>query len=315
MLDFEALSQAMVGQTVLCIGDLMLDEFVYGEVSRISPEAPAPVIAAKRSEINVGGAGNVARNIAGIGARCIFVGLVGEDELKAGHSLRPGRLLNRKLTVADVPAATNRGNYERPAPAPARFREGDQVRTVNINPETHTRLPRYARGKLGLVETIRGCHVYPDTAALGLGTLQTVLGSKVVTRFIERGREYNVMLQARGDARCDVHGPRCVEPTAAVREGIGRHVEDAHEGHAAVRKRVRLGHGTSYPGIGSGSGSLSPGKSFAAEYNCTRFPEISPTPPHSPPNISAAREAKAARNAGNSRELAAATAKSINSSA
>lgn len=80
MLDFEALSQAMVGQTVLCIGDLMLDEFVYGEVSRISPEAPAPVIAARRSETNIGGAGNVARNVAGIGARCIFVGLIGDDE-------------------------------------------------------------------------------------------------------------------------------------------------------------------------------------------------------------------------------------------
>ncbi len=57
MFDFDALSRAMVGQTVLCIGDLMLDEFVYGEVSRISPEAPAPVIAVQRSELNVGGAG------------------------------------------------------------------------------------------------------------------------------------------------------------------------------------------------------------------------------------------------------------------
>ncbi len=80
MFDFEALSRAMVRQTVLCIGDLMLDEFVYGEVSRISPEAPAPVIAVQRSEINAGGAGNVARNIASLGARCIFVGLVGEDD-------------------------------------------------------------------------------------------------------------------------------------------------------------------------------------------------------------------------------------------
>jgi D-beta-D-heptose 7-phosphate kinase/D-beta-D-heptose 1-phosphate adenosyltransferase len=79
MFDFDALSDAIVRQTVLCVGDLMLDEFVYGEVSRISPEAPAPVIAVQRSELNVGGAGNVARNIAALGARCIFVGLVGDD--------------------------------------------------------------------------------------------------------------------------------------------------------------------------------------------------------------------------------------------
>ena len=87
MFDFESFHRTMVGQTVLCVGDLMLDEFVYGEVSRISPEAPAPVIAARRSETNIGGAGNVARNIASLGAKCIFVGLIGEDaagaELKA----------------------------------------------------------------------------------------------------------------------------------------------------------------------------------------------------------------------------------------
>src|SRR3979409_856454 len=80
MFDFDALAQAIVRQTVLSVGDLMLDEFVYGEVSRISPEAPAPVIAVQRSETNIGGAGNVARNIASVGARCIFVGLIGDDE-------------------------------------------------------------------------------------------------------------------------------------------------------------------------------------------------------------------------------------------
>jgi D-beta-D-heptose 7-phosphate kinase / D-beta-D-heptose 1-phosphate adenosyltransferase len=86
MFDFDALSHAISRQTVLCVGDLMLDEFVYGEVSRISPEAPAPVITVQRSETNVGGAGNVARNIASLGARCIFAGLIGEDE--AGAKLK-----------------------------------------------------------------------------------------------------------------------------------------------------------------------------------------------------------------------------------
>src|ERR1700723_1976535 len=83
MFDFDALSHAIARQTVLCVGDLMLDEFVYGGVSRTSPEAPAPVIAVQRSETNVGGAGNVARNIASLGARCIFVGVRGDDEAGA----------------------------------------------------------------------------------------------------------------------------------------------------------------------------------------------------------------------------------------
>ena len=79
MFDFDTLSHAIDRQTVLCVGDLMLDEFVYGEVSRISPEAPAPVIAVQRTETNIGGAGN----IAALGARCIFVGLIGDDEAGA----------------------------------------------------------------------------------------------------------------------------------------------------------------------------------------------------------------------------------------
>jgi len=86
MFDFDTQLSALAEQTVLCIGDLMLDEFIYGDVSRISPEAPAPVIAVKRSEAMIGGAGNVARNLVALGARCIFVGVVGADE--AGQALR-----------------------------------------------------------------------------------------------------------------------------------------------------------------------------------------------------------------------------------
>ena len=85
MYDFDKHLSALAKQTILCVGDLMLDEFVYGDVSRISPEAPTPVIAVKRTELMIGGAGNVARNLVALGARCIFVGAVGDDE--AGSAL------------------------------------------------------------------------------------------------------------------------------------------------------------------------------------------------------------------------------------
>jgi len=80
MFDFEEALKHVAQQTVLCVGDLMLDDFVYGEVTRISPEAPTPVLAVARNEVEIGGAGNVARNIAALGARCIFVGLIGKDD-------------------------------------------------------------------------------------------------------------------------------------------------------------------------------------------------------------------------------------------
>jgi D-beta-D-heptose 7-phosphate kinase/D-beta-D-heptose 1-phosphate adenosyltransferase len=79
MFDFEKRFDEIGRQTVLCIGDLMLDAFVYGEVSRISPEAPAPVIRVGHEDIVVGGAGNVVRNVASLGADALFVGVVGDD--------------------------------------------------------------------------------------------------------------------------------------------------------------------------------------------------------------------------------------------
>jgi nitrile hydratase subunit beta len=96
-------------------------------------------------------------------------GLVDADELAAGRALRPGKPLKRTMTSDKVEAAFNRGKYGRPASAPARFKPGDRVRTRNIHPSTHTRLPRYARGKVGVIDAVRGCNVFPDTVAIGQG--------------------------------------------------------------------------------------------------------------------------------------------------
>ena len=104
----------------------------------------------------------------GLERRVVAYGLVGEDEIAAGRALRPGIRLNRKLTLDDAKAVSF-AQFDRPAPGPARFKVGDPVRTNNLHPATHTRLPRYARGKLGRVEAVRGCHVFPDTAAVGAG--------------------------------------------------------------------------------------------------------------------------------------------------
>lgn len=66
-------------QTVACVGDLMLDRYVYGEVSRISPEAPIPVLRSRRTVSMPGGVGNVARNVAALGGKARLGGLAGAD--------------------------------------------------------------------------------------------------------------------------------------------------------------------------------------------------------------------------------------------
>jgi nitrile hydratase beta subunit len=96
---------------------------------------------------------------------CVRYGLVSEDELAAGRALHPARPVKRVLSAADAQKVLSRKSFEREAAAPSRFKVGDLVRTKKINPPTHTRLPRYARGRSGIVECIRGCHVFPDAVA------------------------------------------------------------------------------------------------------------------------------------------------------
>lgn len=71
---------------VLVIGDIMLDRYWFGEVERISPEAPVPVVRVAHREDRLGGAANVARNIVALGARATLIGVVGDDE--AGRQVR-----------------------------------------------------------------------------------------------------------------------------------------------------------------------------------------------------------------------------------
>jgi nitrile hydratase len=92
-------------------------------------------------------------------------GLVGADEFEAGRSLRPGKRLERTLAAADYKKVLGRRSFARPTNTPAQFKLDDRVRMKMINPPTHTRLPRYARGKIGTVVVVHGCHVFPDTVA------------------------------------------------------------------------------------------------------------------------------------------------------
>lgn len=74
-----ALAATLSSARVLCAGDVMLDRFVYGSVDRISPEAPIPVLRVRREDAMLGGAGNVVRNLVGLGARSSFFTCVGDD--------------------------------------------------------------------------------------------------------------------------------------------------------------------------------------------------------------------------------------------
>lgn len=94
---------------------------------------------------------------------------VTQDELDAGHTLRTTKPMQRTLTQKDLNTVVLRPPFGREPTREARFKMGDKVRTRNIHPVGHTRLPRYARNKTGRIESIQGFHVYPDSVVAGKG--------------------------------------------------------------------------------------------------------------------------------------------------
>jgi len=96
--------------------------------------------------------------------------MITPEEIETGKMTTPPIPVERILRAENVAGVMASGTpYERPASEPALFKVGDTVRAKNINPEGHTRLVRYARGRTGTVTRVHGNHVFPDSNAHGLG--------------------------------------------------------------------------------------------------------------------------------------------------
>jgi nitrile hydratase subunit beta len=93
-----------------------------------------------------------------------------QDELVNERSGRAGRDLTRgTFTTERVPTVLQRGSFTREPQGPPRFQPDQRVRARNIHPRSHTRLPRYARGRTGVVERLHGANVFPDSFVGGKG--------------------------------------------------------------------------------------------------------------------------------------------------
>ena len=194
MFEFEALRQAIARQTVLCVGDLMLDEFVYGEVSRVSPEAPAPVIAVQRSETNVGGAGNVARNIASLGGRCIFAGLVGEDE--AGVKLKSELAREHLLEAVLIPDSS------RPTTRKVRF-VSEHFSTHMLRADWELAAPASPEAEQRLIDAILP-HLPRADIVLLSDYAKGVLTARVIRNIIDAAKKLGMQTGAIRVAKCRV---------------------------------------------------------------------------------------------------------------
>jgi rfaE bifunctional protein kinase chain/domain len=172
--DATTLFERMRGRTVLVVGDLMIDEWIWGSVSRISPEAPVPVVAVTDHSFTLGGAGNVANNLRALGAHVEFVGTVGDDAFAddvrrllgeqevntTGIFTLKGRPTTRKTRVVAHNQQVVRADWEESQPPS----EGDRDAIVRYVREHAANcdaviLSDYAKGLLGpeIVEAAHAC--------------------------------------------------------------------------------------------------------------------------------------------------------------
>jgi D-beta-D-heptose 7-phosphate kinase / D-beta-D-heptose 1-phosphate adenosyltransferase len=229
MFDFEKRLTDIGGQTILCIGDLMLDDFVYGDVSRISPEAPAPVIRVTREDVIVGGAGNVARNIASLGAKCLFVGVIGDDV--AGTILREelsrsGRAIKSHLLV----------DRSRPTTRKLRF-VSEHHSTHLLRADWELTQPLDAKTEAGLIK--RALALLPKASAVVLSDYaKGVLTPKVIRAVMDRAKKLGkpVIVDPKGNDFSIYRGATVITPNRKeLAEATHRRVDTGNDIAAAAK--------------------------------------------------------------------------------
>ncbi|MDP5239991.1 D-glycero-beta-D-manno-heptose-7-phosphate kinase [Uliginosibacterium sp. 31-16] len=211
---------------VLVVGDVMLDRYWFGEVNRISPEAPVPVVHVQRSEERPGGAANVARNAAALGARCSLLSVVGNDE--------PAQALERLLADDGVRTLLHRDpSLSTTIKLRVLGRQQQLLRIDFENAPAHEVL----RDKLEAFKTLLPEHdviVLSDYGKGGLAHVQEMIK-------LARAAGKIVLVDPKGDDYSKYQGASLLTPNRSeLRQVVGRWRDDADLAERAQRLRAEL---------------------------------------------------------------------------
>jgi D-beta-D-heptose 7-phosphate kinase / D-beta-D-heptose 1-phosphate adenosyltransferase len=186
---------------VLCIGDVMLDRFIYGGVERISPEAPIPVLLVEREKHMLGGAGNVVANIAALGAQAALLAVVGNDTAGADVA----RLLaEMKVEAALEPAA------DRMTTVKSRFISGQQ-QVLRVDREKGAAIPAAIEDRI----IARAEKLIPETGAVVLSDYRKgLLTDRIVSSVIDIARRHGkpVIVDPKGEDFSRYRGASVITP-------------------------------------------------------------------------------------------------------
>ena len=193
------------GTSVLCLGDIMLDRFAYCGIERISPEAPVPVLLLERTERMLGGAGNVARNIAALGGRAVLIGLLGADA--AGDDARAVIRATPHLVDAHIVSSA------RPTICKTRYIAGHQ-QIMRVDEEhVHALEPDEEAQLIAAIEA-----ALPGADAVVLSDYgKCVLDRRIVGHAVgaARARGIPVFVDPKSEDFGDYRGATCITPNLA----------------------------------------------------------------------------------------------------
>jgi D-beta-D-heptose 7-phosphate kinase/D-beta-D-heptose 1-phosphate adenosyltransferase len=231
--DLIPLVEKLKQSRVLCVGDLMLDHYIYGRVERVSPEAPVPVLHLEREERTLGGAGNVLRNLRALGVETCFVSVTGAD--------RAGREVTEMIAALGNAEAHVLAECGRVTTQKTRYIAGTQ-QLLRVDQESARPLPADLRGDL--LELI--CDALPRFKIVILSDYaKGVLGDGVAAAIIAAARRAGsrVLVDPKGDDYAAYRGADIVKPNQSELAAAARRPVAGEEAMIGAGRSLIAAHG------------------------------------------------------------------------
>jgi D-beta-D-heptose 7-phosphate kinase/D-beta-D-heptose 1-phosphate adenosyltransferase len=223
------LVEKLAGHRVLCVGDVMLDRYVYGQVERISPEAPIPVLHTQREAVTLGGAGNVVRNIVSLGGQVDLVGIIGQDQ--AGYDLA------KQLTGLPQVTSYLLTDNSRPTTLKTRFvADGQQLLRADleinqpVSAGMEEQILQRVKGAIGTC----GIIILSDYA-------KGVLTNRVVAEIIKMAHSQNckTLIDPKGRDFARYRGAHLLTPNRReIAEATGMSIRSVEDAERAARQLI-----------------------------------------------------------------------------
>jgi rfaE bifunctional protein kinase chain/domain len=214
---------------VLIVGDVMLDRYCWGSVSRISPEAPVPVVNLEKTEVTLGGAANVAANVVGLGAKALLVGVIGTDEEAKDF---PKFLLEKHISADNLIKIENR-----PTTVKTRIVAHNQ-HIVRIDQETNKFLSNEEENQVWL----KVKEVFDEANIVIISDYaKGLLTDNLILRLITLGKERKkpVLVDPKGKDYSKYHGATLLTPNK--REAYqATEISDVEKAGNALMRKLEL---------------------------------------------------------------------------